>query len=327
MVRRGVESRLLLLVVALAILAGLFAGLWLGERGRRFPTPPLPGPTTSTTTSSTTTSVAAARPSTTTSRAPATSSTAPRAPQRLGRLTGHLVPTPRPAADARSWLDRTAHMRLTSTDRKGGERQRVVDVFDMRLDDGEARSIMFFVDPPEVRGTAVLAFFHRGTIADQWLYLPELQRVRQITANTRRQPWMGTDFTYADLSLLIALQAGNPVAESAQETDATTLDDTAVSVIELTGLAEDVPYDGLVAWFGRDDGILRRLDCFANDELVKQLTQGAVRLVDGVAVAHHGEMRSLTAGTRTLVDLSEVQIDRGLSDDLFTQRALEAGHP
>jgi hypothetical protein len=53
-----------------------------------------------------------------------------------------------------------------------------------------------------VKGTGFLAFTHKGRPADQWLYLPELKRVRQITARRRKESFVGTDLSYHDLDLI-----------------------------------------------------------------------------------------------------------------------------
>jgi Outer membrane lipoprotein-sorting protein len=64
------------------------------------------------------------------------------------------------------------------------------------------KAILFFLAPAEVKGTGFLAFTHKGRPADQWLYLPELKRVRQITARRRKESFVGTDLSYHDLDLI-----------------------------------------------------------------------------------------------------------------------------
>src|SRR6476659_560552 len=103
---------------------------------------------------------------------------------------------------ARHWTDRHQKMKLTIYDRRGGERVREMDIFDRREPGDEQKTILFFLAPAEVKGTGFLAFTHKSRSADQWLYLPELQRVRQITARARNESFMGTDLSYHDLDLI-----------------------------------------------------------------------------------------------------------------------------
>src|SRR5436853_4739390 len=102
----------------------------------------------------------------------------------------------------RHWDDRHQKMKLTIYDKRGGERVREMDIYDRREPGDEQKTILFFLAPAEVKGTGFLAFTHKGRAADQWLYLPELQRVRQITARTRNESFMGTDLSYHDLDIV-----------------------------------------------------------------------------------------------------------------------------
>src|SRR4051812_28688417 len=62
----------------------------------------------------------------------------------------------------RHWTDRQEHMRLTIVDRRGSERVRDLAVFERRDAGDEKKSILFFQAPAEVKGTAFLAFTHKG---------------------------------------------------------------------------------------------------------------------------------------------------------------------
>ena len=86
----------------------------------------------------------------------------------------------------RHWSDRHEKLTLRISGR-GSERVRELELYDRRESGDEQKTILFFLAPAEVKGTAFLAYTHKGRPADQWLYLPELQRVRQITARTRSE--------------------------------------------------------------------------------------------------------------------------------------------
>jgi len=106
----------------------------------------------------------------------------------------------------RHWTDRTDKMTLHIYGKRGGKRRRDLEVFDKRYPGDEDKSILFFLSPPEVKGTGFLQWAHKGRDDDQWLYLPELKRTRRITARVRDQSFMGTDFSYRDLEILREIQ-------------------------------------------------------------------------------------------------------------------------
>ncbi len=103
---------------------------------------------------------------------------------------------------SRNWKDRSQEMRLTIRDGGGKQRQRDLTVLTKRQAAGEEKAITFFSGPPEVKGTAFLQWTHPGRDDEQWLYLPEFRRTRQISSRLRDESFVGTDFTYRDLEIL-----------------------------------------------------------------------------------------------------------------------------
>src|SRR5262245_51259040 len=122
----------------------------------------------------------------------------------LGAETARQILDRRKALDdgERHWDDRHERLTFHILDRRGGERTRDLELSEKRYPGDERKTILFFLAPPEVKGTGFLAFNHKAKAADQWLYLPELQKVRQITSSTRTQSFVGTDLTYRDLDIL-----------------------------------------------------------------------------------------------------------------------------
>ncbi len=57
-----------------------------------------------------------------------------------------------------------------------------------------------FDQPKDVQGTALLTHAHADTPDDQWLYLPALKRVKRINAARRSGAFMGSEFSYEDMS-------------------------------------------------------------------------------------------------------------------------------
>src|SRR5438034_11347731 len=150
----------------------------------------------------------------------------------------------------RHWDDRHQKMKLTIVDRRGGERVRELELFDRREPGDEQKTILFFLAPAEVKGTGFLALTHKGRPADQWLYLPELQRVRQITARTRNESFVGTDLSYHDLDLIQEMPSWSEADATSKLRADETLSGVTTHVIELTPQREDIGYHRIVLWLG-----------------------------------------------------------------------------
>ncbi len=61
------------------------------------------------------------------------------------------------------------------------------------------RSLIVFLQPPDIKGTALLNWQHKDQSDDQWLYLPAQGKMQRIAKGGGRNYFMGTDFTYEDM--------------------------------------------------------------------------------------------------------------------------------
>ncbi|MGI3163236.1 outer membrane lipoprotein-sorting protein [Pseudooceanicola sp. 200-1SW] len=64
----------------------------------------------------------------------------------------------------------------------------------------EARSILVFQWPGDIRDTALLTHSHGGgRDDDQWLFLPAVSKVRRISSSGRSGSFVGSEFAYEDM--------------------------------------------------------------------------------------------------------------------------------
>ncbi len=96
--------------------------------------------------------------------------------------------------------DFTARMLMVLRDRKGRESVRQMRFKVLEVPGDGDKSLFLFDQPRDVRGTALLTHAHINTQDDQWLYLPALKRVKRINASRRSGSFMGSEFSYEDMS-------------------------------------------------------------------------------------------------------------------------------
>jgi len=98
------------------------------------------------------------------------------------------------------WLDNSADMKMLLRNKQGQESIREIRIKSLEiLDDGD-KSLTVFNKPRDVQGTAFLSFSHPMRADDQWLYLPALKRVKRISSSNKSGPFMGSEFSFEDLS-------------------------------------------------------------------------------------------------------------------------------
>lgn len=90
---------------------------------------------------------------------------------------------------------------LTLIDKKDRQRTRELKMFSLDKADVE-KSIIYFLAPADVKGTAYMAFDWEDEKRedDSWLYLPTLQQVKRVAAADESGSFMGSDFSYADIN-------------------------------------------------------------------------------------------------------------------------------
>jgi uncharacterized protein len=246
----------------------------------------------------------------------------------LGAETARQILDRRKALDdgERHWDDRHERLTFHIVDRRGGERTRDLELSEKRYPGDERKTILFFLAPPEVNGTGFLAFNHKGKAADQWLYLPELQKVRQITSSTRTQSFVGTDLTYRDLDILTEMPSWTEDDAASTLRDPATIDGVACHVIALAPKRDDIGYKQIVVWLGQSDLVPRKLEFYDDGtEPVKRIAQRDIRNVGSIPVAYQTKVETPAAGTSTDIAIVETKFNQQLGDEVFTQRMLEQG--
>jgi outer membrane lipoprotein-sorting protein len=203
--------------------------------------------------------------------------------------------------------DQTKDMHLVLIDRAGSERTRTLKMW-QKGDD--TRTVMFLA-PADVRNIGFLS------LPDDvmYLYLPAFKKVRRIAAHVKNQSFAGTDFTYDDMGSI----------NYAEDYDARLAEDTPEQhVLALTpkeGVDKD--YGQLKMWVLKDTFHPTKIEYYDRaDNLWKVMEMRELTQLEGYWTAMEIEMNDLKAEHRTIMQLSEVTFDSGLSDDLFTQRYL-----
>jgi|APTNR8051073442_1049403.scaffolds.fasta_scaffold02826_3 hypothetical protein len=232
------------------------------------------------------------------------------------------------ARDDGRQMTRTLHMAMT--DRQGTTRERETVSYVVQ-EDNEKKTVIFYTEPRNVKGTAFLTYDYSGagTEDDQWLYLPALRKVRRISASDRGDYFLGTDFTYEDI------KKENKVA--LEDYRFRRFDDGNAEVDGHATIAiEGVPADNATArelGYGRavwhiDPAIwiARRTEMWdINGNPLKTINNDDIRKVDGIWTVHRIEAENHKTGHRTVFEFSDVDYATPVDPKMFETRRLERG--
>lgn len=209
--------------------------------------------------------------------------------------------------------------RLQVVDARG----RVADkrwVFDRLGSHGRSRAVLRFLDPPEVRGVALLIVNHPDRASDQWMWTPALQRERRIALQDRSTRFFGTDFSFEDLEerdvdqfeyRLLGEEPVNGVA--------------CWKIEARPGPRRKSQYTSSILWVRQDTYAFARIENYTGRDLVRRLEYRRYENVQGIWTARVLEMTDLRRTSRTILTLDSLAYNVPMREEDFTLEALRRG--
>ena len=214
--------------------------------------------------------------------------------------------------------DFTAGMTMVLRDRHGRESVRQMRFKVLEVPGDGDKSLFVFDQPKDVQGTALLSHAHVNSPDDQWLYLPALKRVKRISASTRSGSFMGSEFSYEDMT-----------AQEVEEYSYRYLRDEPCGELTCT-VSEQVPldeksgYSRKVVWQDTDELRIWKMELYDRGAShLKTLTfANYQQYLDQYWRAGEQTMVNHLTGASTVLNWTDFQFRTQLDDREFTQTAL-----
>lgn len=221
-----------------------------------------------------------------------------------------------------------ANMKMILIDKNENARVRELKVFTKDKGDDELK-LMFFLSPADVKNTAFLTYDYEDSNRDddQWLYLPELQKVKRIASSDKSGSFMGSDFTYADMTSRNVEDYEYKIMQEPEvkghKTWQMQVTPKNKKVIEETGYTKSI-------YFIRQDNfvIVQALHYVNEGNKLKYMMVNDLKLIDGVWTPLEIQMVSKKGRQtlhKTILQFSDYKYDQELEESLFTTRTLQKG--
>jgi hypothetical protein len=178
-----------------------------------------------------------------------------------------------------------------------------------------SRMLTVILAPEDARGLAILVQDGGREGSKQWVYVPAVRRVREISRVEAHQAFMNTDFTYADMGFV------NP--EERYEVLGTETRDGVQTYKVQAVPREQWYYSRIVTWVAADSWLPVRREFHDPAGLLwKVETWGDVARIDGVPIPLRDKMEEVRQGGSTEIRVSDVLWDRQLPPELFEPKNL-----
>jgi outer membrane lipoprotein-sorting protein len=203
----------------------------------------------------------------------------------------------------------------------GSTTERLVDQYAKDGPNG-ARTMIMFQQPATVAGTRFLTMANPNGSDDRWIYLPSLGRVRRVAASEGSGSFMGTDFSYDDVSSTSRSADLDTHTFLGEET----LDDTACYVIQSIPKDSSYQYSKIIQWIATDTNIIVKIELYdRRNTLVKTVEMSGIKDIQGRQTVTVTKMTTHAAGTSTTITNEMTKYDDPIPEGVFTTQFLETG--
>ena len=213
----------------------------------------------------------------------------------------------------------TASLTMTLRNKRGQESQRELRLKVIEIEGDGDRTLFVFDRPRDVKGTAFLVHAHKDQPDDQWLYLPALKRVKRISAAKQSGSFMGSEFSYEDLSAIEVEKFTHRYLRDEP------CGDLECAVLERIPLSDDSGYSRQVVWFDREALRTMQVHYFdRREDHLKTMTVGNyAQYLDRFWRAGTVAMTNHLTGKSTVLHWTDFEFGTDLDEGDFTKTALK----
>ncbi|MCC6208183.1 MAG: outer membrane lipoprotein-sorting protein [Gammaproteobacteria bacterium] len=227
--------------------------------------------------------------------------------------------------------DQQTRLSIILRDKDGNEKKNVYRRYwkDYKGKEGIADKMVLITEfPPDAKGSVFMRWGYTSTNknADQWIYLPVLKKTRRVSVRDPGESFLGSDLTHGDISgraldddehrLVKTEQRGEEtlyVVESVPRDPANALYSKVLSMFAKPGQDWSDCAKRQVEYFDRRGEPLKQ-------QVISWQRSGDAWLWDEMTV------RNTQTEHTSIFQVTDVQTNVGLKDDVFTERNLTKGH-
>ncbi len=219
--------------------------------------------------------------------------------------------------------DMKARVTMNLIDDKGNERTRVMSMLRRDTDNvGNQKYFIYFHEPGDVRQMTFMVWKYTEKEDDRWIFVPAVDLIRRIAADDKRSSFVGSDFTYEDIS-------GRDVGSDTHTlTGEEPMGDKTCYVIESVPV-EESDYTKKISWIDKETFLPIKESYFdTQGELFREFTAGKIEAISGETdgkpltfpTVVKRTMANIKRGHRTEVSFESIKYNIGLDDGDFSER-------
>lgn len=225
--------------------------------------------------------------------------------------------------------DQVSRLSISLIDKDGNERKNIYARLWKNYHGKEGvldKMVLYTEFPPDAKGTGFMRWGYTagsGMLADQWLYLPQLRKMRRVSVRDPGDSFLGSDLTYGDIEERTLSADEHKVARVDE------IKGVKLYVVESTPKEARPQYSKKVSWYANvpDWSACYRVKTEFYDpqgSLLKMQTL-TWQQTDGAWAWDRVVVENYQTKHRSVFEVTEVKVGVGLEDRQFTERDLKKG--
>jgi outer membrane lipoprotein-sorting protein len=214
--------------------------------------------------------------------------------------------------------------RMVIRAKDGSTSERLIDQYSKDGPKG-SRTVIVFQRPETVAGTRFLTMENPGGVDDRWIYLPGIGKVRRLAASEGSGNFMGTDFSYDDIS---SASRGVSLDTHTLLREENLAGAGACYVIQSVPKDSSYQYSKMIQWITKDTNVTMKIELYdKKNTLVKVAEMSGLKDVQGRLTVTETKIATIAAGTSTTIYMDIIKYDDRIPESVFTTAYLETGRP
>jgi len=242
-----------------------------------------------------------------------------------GRLTADEIVVKSLDAFYYQGLDMKQNALMELIDKDGGKRIRVMTMLRLNAKTGgNQKYFIYFHKPRDVKRMTFMVWKYPKKEDDRWIFIPAVDLIRRIAADDKRSSFVGSDFTYEDVS---GRDADSDTHTLLREEK---LGDKNVYVIQSIPKAA-TDYTKRLSWIDKKSFLPLKEEYYdAQEQLsrvftadkIEDIRAGEGKEMQIFPTITKRVMKNVKTGHRTEVTYSSVSYNLGLKDKDFSERRM-----
>ena len=215
--------------------------------------------------------------------------------------------------------DGIADVEMRIVNSRGKERVREFTMVRLDVEEGGAQDYFtYFRKPYDVSRLTFMVHKLPDETDKRWLYVPSVDLVKRISADDRTSSFVGSDFTYEDVSGRHWSEDEHRLLREDE------IDGRGVFVVESTPREAYEGFARKVTWVDSEHFLIVREEYYTGGDGPDRIyTAERVEEIAGVPTAVERRMENVRKSQHTLVTFSNIRYDVGVDESIFTERYLK----